>query len=379
MGYSINYAKGNTSYPVLVENDPDYVLISAVYHREKRTIGTLIFKLLDNHPSFSVFEKFKGVVHLDFNGVRLFDARIYNVKKDINNIKTVECEGLLGFLNDSVIAPYTFNRNSRIFVNAQPSDNYSIRVRDYITDLLNEHNSQVAEEQRVFLTNNTDSSILNTEISTEGSGYSTAWDELTTNVLNNYGGDVDLDLSQSDTKLKFFDAPSSNVAQEIRYGINLKSIELSYNDDFATAVYPVSEYVDDNKITHKINIGSVNGGNYFIINQTAAASYGRINKVVNIKGATNPTDLYNLALAQLNEMSRMRVKTTLSAIDMSELDASYMPIKTGQLIRAVSEPNDISFTAEVTAFDADIIDPGKSMYTINGKASAFTQLLKSKL
>ena len=182
MGYSINYAKGNTSYPVLVENDPDYVLISAVYHREKRTIGTLIFKLL----------KFKGVVHLDFNGVRLFDARIYNVKKDINNIKTVECEGLLGFLNDSVIAPYTFNRNSRIFVNVQPSDNYSIRVRDYITDLLNEHNSQVAEEQRVFLTNNTDSSILNTEISTEGSGYSTAWDELTTNVLNNYGGDVDL-------------------------------------------------------------------------------------------------------------------------------------------------------------------------------------------
>ena len=160
MGYSINYAKGNTSYPVLVENDPDYVLISAVYHREKRTIGTLIFKLLDNHPSFSVFEKFKGVVHLDFNGVRLFDARIYNVKKDINNIKTVECEGLLGFLNDSVIAPYTFNRNSRIFVNVQPSDNYSIRVRDYITDLLNEHNSQVAEEQRVFLTNNTDSSIL---------------------------------------------------------------------------------------------------------------------------------------------------------------------------------------------------------------------------
>ena len=111
MGYSINYAKGNTSYPVLVENDPDYVLISAVYHREKRTIGTLIFKLLDNHPSFSVFEKFKGVVYLDFNGVRLFDARIYNVKKDINNIKTVECEGLLGFLNDSVIAPYTFNRN----------------------------------------------------------------------------------------------------------------------------------------------------------------------------------------------------------------------------------------------------------------------------
>ena len=101
--------------------------------------------------------------------------------------------------------------------------------------------------------------------------------------------------------------------------------------------------------------------------------------MVNIKGATNPTDLYNLALAQLNEMSRMRVKTTLSAIDMSELDASYMPIKTGQLIRAVSEPNDISFTAEVTAFDADIIDPGKSMYTINGKASAFTQLLKSKL
>ena len=360
MGYSINYVKGNTSYPVLVENDPDYVLISAVYHREKRTIGTLIFKLLDNHPSFSVFEKFKGVVYLDFNGVRLFDARIYNVKKDINNIKTVECEGLLGFLNDSVIAPYTFNRNSRIFVNVLPSDNYSIRVRDYITDLLNV-------------------SILNTEISTEGSGYSTAWDELTTNVLNNYGGDVDLDLSQSDTKLKFFDAPSSNVAQEIRYGINLKSIELSYNDDFATAVYPVSEYVDDNKITHKINIGSVNGGNYFIINQTAAASYGRINKVVNIKGATNPTDLYNLALAQLNEMSRMRVKTTLSAIDMSELDASYMPIKTGQLIRAVSEPNDISFTAEVTAFDADIIDPGKSMYTINGKASAFTQLLKSKL
>lgn len=379
MGYSINYAKGNTSYPVLVENDPDYVLISAVYHREKRTIGTLIFKLLDNHPSFSVFEKFKGVVYLDFNGVRLFDARIYNVKKDMNNIKTVECEGLLGFLNDSVIAPYTFNRNSRIFVNALPSDNYSIRVRDYITDLLNEHNSQVAEEQRVFLTNNSDSSILNTEISIEGSGYSTAWDELTTNVLNNYGGDVDLDLSQSDTELKFFDAPSSNVAQEIRYGINLKSIELSYNDDFATAVYPVSEYVDDNKITHKINIGSVNGGNYFIINQTAAASYGRINKVVNIKGATNPTDLYNLALAQLNEMSRMRIKTTLSAIDMSELDASYMPIKTGQLIRAVSEPNDISFTAEVTAFDADIIDPNKSMYTINGKASAFTQLLKSKL
>ena len=64
---------------------------------------------------------------------------------------------------------------------------------------------------------------------------------------------------------------------------------------------------------------------------------------------------------------------------MYALDDSVMPIKVGQLIRAVSEPNDVNFTAEVTAFDADILNPGNSVFTIDGEKPALTQILKNTI
>lgn len=380
MGYRIIYVKNNVSYSVLEENDPDYVLVSAVYHREKRSVGTLTFKLLDNHPSFSVFEKFKGTVYLNFNDKRIFAARIFDVLKDTVNVKTVLCEGLIAYLNDSVIAPYKFNRNSRIFVNApaKPEGGYSITARDFLIDLLDEHNHQTNEEKHIFL-NESSSDILKTEISTENSGFSTAWNELKSKILDNYGGDVDLDLSKADVTLDFIDGQSADVVQEVQYGINLRSIEIGYNDNFATSVRPVSTYIDDDGNSHTIGVASVNAGDYFITYQSAASAYGRINKVLEINGARTPADLFNLSVPRLMEMSKLRMVVSLSAIDMYALDVNYMPIKTSQMIRVISEPHNLNFTAEVTAFDADILNPGNSEYTIDGEATTLTKLLRTKI
>lgn len=380
MGYRIIYVKNNVSYSVLEENDPDYVLVSAVYHREKRSVGTLTFKLLDNHPSFSVFEKFKGTVYLNFNDKRVFAARIFDVLKDTVNVKTVLCEGLIAYLNDSVIAPYKFNRNSRIFVNApaKPEGGYSITARDFLIDLLDEHNHQTNEEKHIFL-NESRPDILKTEISTENSGFSTAWNELKSKILDNYGGDVDLDLSKADVTLDFIDGQSADVVQEVQYGINLRSVEIGYNDNFVTSVRPVSTYIDDNGNSHTIGVASVNKGDYFITNQSAAAVYGRINKVLEINGARTPADLFNLSVPRLMEMSKLRMVVSLSAIDMYALDDNYMPIKTSQMIRVISEPHNLNFTAEVTAFNADILNPGNSEYTIDGEATTLTKLLRTKI
>ena len=376
MGYSIYYYKNGTTYQIYEAGDPDLVIAYGKYHREKRSVGTLTFKVLDNHPYFDYFEKFRGIIYLNFNNTRLFSARIFDVKTDIYNVKTVECEGLIAYLNDSVIQPYVFNSRNRIFPNHTGS--YGMTVRDFINDLLDAHNAQVNQNQRVFLEDNASSEILATTISTQNSGYSTAWNELTDKVLQNYGGDIDLNLSQSDTTLKFIDGSETNVAQEIRYGINLKTLDRYYEEEFATAVYPISTFTDDDGHSQTINVTSVNQSRYTVVESVSAAYYGRINKLLEIKGATTPTDLMNIAVKRLLEMSTPRIKTKLTALDMYAIDDSYVPLKTGQFIRVLSEPNGVDATAEVTGFDADLLDPNNSTYILSGEFPTVSKLLFRK-
>jgi hypothetical protein len=314
-----------------------------------------------------------------YNDTLLFKARIYDIHRDFFNLKTVQCEGLLAYLNDSIIPPYTFNRVSRIHSGATQR---SIYVYEYITDLLNEHNSQVEDHQKLFLDTSINSEIFSKEISCSNSGYSDAWSELSRNVLDNlaYSGDIEYNYLRSEPKIAFIDSAQPAEAQQFRYGINLIDLQvMTATDGFATAIMPVSIYTDDDGQTQSIDISSVSpNGSKFIIDQTAVNRYGRINKVIEFNGTPTAAQLYSEGAARLGEISGLKQTFTASALDMFALSTDYTPLRVRNYVRVFSEPHGVNAAVEVIGFDVDIIEPAKSTYMLNGELQCISKMITNR-
>ena len=135
-------------YQIVVDNhDGDKFIIhdsrsnklkvtNAVCELELNRTGSLTFKISPTHPNFSDLKKHMSEVYLLQDNEVIFCGRVLNDETDIYNFKTIVCEGMLGYLLDSV----------------QRAKSYSLtgdsKIKDYLTDILKIHNSQVDDYKK---------------------------------------------------------------------------------------------------------------------------------------------------------------------------------------------------------------------------------------
>lgn len=141
-------------YQVILDNknnlydlrEPDLVLENPQVDLEINKIGTLQFKIYNNHPYFDNITKLSSVLTVLKDNKTIFKGRVVSDEQGLYNEKNIVCEGVLGYLNDSIVRPYSFNGTpAEHFINLIHNHNNQVIGNLFDKNKFNELNANIKD------------------------------------------------------------------------------------------------------------------------------------------------------------------------------------------------------------------------------------------
>ena len=336
---------------------------------ELNKTGTLTFTINPTHKNFDTLHKLKSEIKLFQDDECIFCGRVLNDETNLYNFKTVVCEGMLAYLLDSI----------------QRAKAYSItsddKIKTYLTDILNIHNSQVDESKQFGVGDIS-------EVDTSETFYKISSDEDTLTTLNNdlvdsYNHTYLFATFKDGKKVINFrnskDLPRNN--QVIQLGKNLLSLNKQLKgEEIATAIIPLgatteSEEIDNKTVDHKLDISEVNDftegtikhvkGTDYIYDEEAIKLYGKITKVMNFDDVEDTDKLVENATKQLKYYSKLASKIELNAFDLHLINVNVDSFRIGQRVKVYSKlHNLINKELIVQKISIDLDNPSNTTITL---------------
>lgn len=371
--------------------------------------GELSFTIDQNHPHANKLTRTKGVVTLSAGNARLFRGRIRKDTKDFYLSRRIEVEGLLACLNDSLIPPHSFPDDfldDEAYQEAAANGNV---VEFYLGWLLDQHNSQVGQDQQVKLGDVTVSDP-NNYISRSSSEYLTTMEVVRKKLKDLIGGYLLADYSTDDTVLHYYsDLPLTNV-QEVEFAKNLLDLEVELDSaDTYTAILPVGK----DGITifalpdGEVSPGFIKTGMIVYSIEAEEAAGGRITRKVDWQDVTDAQNLRRKAIEQLATDGVKHVQTiTCKAVDLGGISASgasdgttavvgravvgravvgrtdssqnALPVfRVGRYVRLKSPPHGFAAAYPLMELEPNILNPGDTTITLGASVKAASDIAHS--
>ena len=338
----------------------DYKIGKGTISLETNKSGSFTFSLYPDHFFYDKFVRLKTVITVYKSGKIKFRGRILNDVTDYWNNKVITCEGELGFLQDSIIRPFSFTGTPE----------------DLFKKFIEEHNSQVDEFKKFKIGTVTVVDPNNT-ISRSNTGYESAISNLNSRLIeDSLGGYFYITHGEDGTEeiptinyLADFTKVSSQV---IRFGSNLKDYTKTVKaEEIATAIIPLGA---DNGKNSRLTIASVNDGKDYVYSESGVALYGWIFKVISWDDVTKASNLKTKAEEQLESIIEQIISIELSAIDLHLLDHSIESFSLCDYVRVVSEPHNFDSTLLCKKQTLDLLKPENDSLTLGHTFSTFTDL-----
>lgn len=326
-------------YSPYLQNHEEYQIIDPTWTEEVNKAGSLEFTILPGHCLYSSYKKLSTILDItdDSGNDILWRGRILNDQKDFYLKKQVYCEGSLAFLLDSVVRPYNYK---------------STTIDAWFSDMIKNHNSQVDTEKQ-FINGGCDT--FSYKVSTSTNDYSQTLDALQDKV-NALGGYLKLD-----NKILSWSASSGQISdQVIRFGENLLDFT-DYIDgaDVYTVLIPLGKTTDDVALTIK----TANNGKDYLESDTGIALFGRIVKTATYSEIEDAEELKKQGMSDLLDNIKLAVTITVTAADLSYLDADVKSIRCGDYVRIISPPHEIDSYFQCTKIVHYLDAPEKNEYT----------------
>lgn len=339
--YSI-YSDGNLIYAPPVVND-GYVAYDAKVTTELNRVDTLEFTVPTTGVGYDTINKLKSTITVFHDDEKIFHGRCLNTTTDFNKQKKFYCEGALGFLNDSILRPYSKSTDT-------PGNIFLYYVW--------QHNERAQKDRQIEVGDI--STMQDDQIVRESDQYPVTLDELQDKLIDHYGGYV---MPRYDGNFVFLDYKATSGGtngQTIQFGKNLLSLD-EFIDASAvkTVLVPLGATVNGERLTIK----SVNGGLDYLENIAAISVFGRIEGCETWDDVTIASNLKTKGQARLNELIAEATTLTLSAIDLSMLDVDTEKIKLGNYNRVYSPPHGIDSYFQCSRIVLDLSDPRNNEYT----------------
>ena len=292
--------------------------------------GLLEFKILQNHPYYQAVQPLKTLIEVKRHELTIFRGRVLDVDYGFRNEKLVTCEGELGFLLDSIVAPHAI----------------STSFSQYLDYILAIHNNQV-EAVKQFKRGSVTVADYAPFAVVEDFEFISSYETLNKRMVEPSGGFLQV-RHQSGTMYLDLLAPDVNIAnqsvQQIRLGKNLLDIKrTTKGSEVFSGIIPLGAKV--NGTENRLDISSVNSGSYPITNAEAVAAYGKIFRVVIFENITNASTLLSEARTYLAENFAAINEIEITAADLSGLNPELDSFEIGQWVQLVS---DVHFTQPQT-------------------------------
>lgn len=346
--------------------DEDYNLGKAQITLETNRSGAFVFSVYPDHFYYDRFIQLKTVITVYRSGKIVFRGRILNDVTDYWNNKVITCEGEMGFLQDSIIRPFTFTGTPE----------------ELFTKFIEEHNAQVDEFKRFNIGTVT---VIdpNNYINRSNTEYESAHSNLTSRLIeDSLGGYFYITHGDDSTDpiptINYLADFSKVSTQTVEFGVNLKNYTKTVTaQDIATAIIPLgAELDDDNPDTEdpRLTIADINDGKDYVCEGPAVDLYGRITKVVIWDDVTDASILKRKAQQYLNNIIKQIVTIELNAIDMHLLDRDIESFAVGDYIRVISTPHNFDDVMLCNKQIIDLLKPENDTLTLGYTYSMFTEI-----
>lgn len=317
-------------------------VVNPVITEQANTCGTFKFTIPATHGKYDVIKQRESIIEVYEDSELTFRGIVTNVSIDFFKNKTVECEGELTYLNDSIQRPARY-------VNYFPER--------YLTKLIEIHNSQVDEYKQFTVGTVT---ISDTTRMYRYTNYQSTMTEINEDLIGNYGGYIRI-RRENDTNYIDYLAESTDASgQPIKLGVNL----LDYNSnldtlDLCTRIIPLGETLDTQTVQgldDRLTIASVNDGKDYI-DAANINTYGVITKVVTWDGISTARYLKSKAEDYLSDIQFIDAVIEVSAFDLSAVDSRYDKIKLLDTVRIKSDYHGLDADFVLTKKEHNLANP----------------------
>lgn len=357
------YADDTLIYDSTLEN---YKIAKGVINLEVNKSGSFVFSVYSDHFYYDSFVKLRTVITVYKSGKIVFRGRILNDVTDYWNNKVITCEGELGFLQDSIIRPFTFTGTPE----------------EFFRNLIEQHNGQVDPFKRFNIGTIT---VVdpNDYIARSNSNHESTLSNLNSRLIeDSLGGYFYITHGEDGTDeiptIHYLADFTKVSSQKIEFGANLKNYTKTVKaDDIATAIIPLGATVDDgdsNTDDSKLTIKDINDGIDYVSSQAGLLLYGWICKVVEWSDVTEPTNLKRKAEEYLESVVKQNITIELNAIDLHLLDRSIESFNVCDYIHVVSKPHNFDSVLLCNKQTIDLLKPENDMIVLGYTYSTFTEI-----
>lgn len=340
-------------------SDYDYCCVKLNLKQKINTSNTLIFTILPNHPNYNKIRKLVSTIKLieiNQDGQELmFKGRVIESTDTIDGIRTFVCEGILGYLNDTI-------QLLKIGEN--------ISVNEYLKVCLDKHNQMVEENKIIYIGNVKDNGIC---ISNTDKKRTTTMSSIQDILIDQYGGYISIREEDNKNYLDYNFYYNHLNSQEIKFKKNILDLEQYITSvDLITALIPLGE--KDSETELPLTIETVNNGKEYIYDEDAILKYGWIYGIKEYPKISNPNDLLERARQDLSQLTKMSLSLTITAIDLSLVEVDIEKIRLGDNLKCISKEHKIDDYFLCVVLEKDYLDPSNSKITLDKTVATSSDL-----
>lgn len=358
--YKVYAKNGEIEYPLYEPLDETLRIFEPVLSEEMGSAGSFQFKIYRGHVNYQQIQPCASEIIIYDADEILFIGRVMKPARDMDNIVTITCEGIMTYLLDSIIRPVSISGG----------------IQAYISYLLGIHNEQVEAKKRFY-----PGSIVVSGAGADTTREITEYTDVLTiirQLVDTYGGYLRVRRVNGRNYLDYLWDYGTINDQSIRFGENL--LDLSEQVDASqiiTCLIPIGgeiEYVDDlgETQTMTVDIKSVNNGKDYIENTQAIEKYGRIWGVQQFDDITDATALRAKARAYLDESSVLPTTIELNAVDLSLIDEDINAFRVGAWTNIISDAHGIDQRFLLSKRELHLLDPTGGSITLGRVSGTMT-------
>lgn len=364
-GFRITIRNGWNGEEKVLNSDifPNYRLVSAVLSKSTTTYDSFTFDIDPTHAMYTEIEPYTCFVKVTRpdKGLTLFEGRVLTYSDSMDSSGTVQkeavCEGLEGFLHDSV-QPW------KEFHNTTP--------KDFLRALVTEHNKQVESYKQITLgdvtvTNSTDNVYRFTDDTQD------TWTNIQDKLVSRLGGEMRLRNEGGKLFLDYEPEISSECPQRIELSHNMVSSSRNVDPtEIVTVLKPLGATQErqnndgstDVSSPH-LTIASVNGGNDYLRDDQLISQFGIHVKTETWEEVTTPQALLAKGRAFLNAQKAIKYQLQAGYIDLSFLEETIGMIECGSYVSIVNQLEGLYATERIVAMSLDLLDVANSTLTLS--------------
>ena len=232
--------------------DQGSFVIGAVVETQLNAHGSLTFQVVPQNPLYDSIQRLITHITVKDNNDEIWRGRVLSVSRGIENLKTVYCEGEMGYLCDSIKPPTVFQGT----------------ISDFFSALISNHNSQmvkksgesmVYDSSRRFTVGNV---TVAGDIDIQTDAADTTWNLIGRLLIQQHGGYVQTRKVGSTVYIDYLaDFDAQNVQQSVEYGKNM----IDFSEEIDAADVITQMYAYGAKKSHAPRLYKQSSGNNFVL------------------------------------------------------------------------------------------------------------------